>query len=100
MWSIELGPRVVWRSKGSHPYTGIFRGANHGIMRLSYIARPNPLKPVGFNPRPSMALKFLRDGMDAANLVAMFSLNGQQSWNFFRPVLPDGKILQRSIVEP
>ena len=81
----ELPLRVVWRSRdGRHPYTGIFKGANHGIVRLSYIAQPNPLKPVGFNPRPSMGLKFLRDGMDAASLVAMFSLNGQQSWNFFR----------------
>ena len=76
--------RVVWRNRGRHPYTGIFRGANHGMVRLSFIAQPNPLKPVGFNPRPSMGLKFLRNGMDSANLVAMFSLNGQQSWNFFR----------------
>ena len=60
------------------------RGANQGIIRLSYIAKPNPLKPVGFDPRPSMGIKFLRDGMDSANLVAMFSLNGQQSYNFFR----------------
>jgi len=29
-------------------------------------------------------LKFLRDGMDSANLVAMFSVGGQQSWNFFK----------------
>ena len=31
-----------------------------------------------------MGLKFLRDGMDSANLVAMYSVNGQPSeWNFF-----------------
>ena len=31
-----------------------------------------------------MGLKFLRDGMDSANLVAMYSVNGQDSWNFFK----------------
>ena len=31
-----------------------------------------------------MGLKFLRDGIDSANLVAMYSVNGQDSWNFFK----------------
>ena len=31
-----------------------------------------------------MGLKWLRDGMDSANLVAMYSVNGQpKEWNFF-----------------
>jgi len=31
-----------------------------------------------------MGLKFLRDGMDSANLVAMYGVNGQEGeWNFF-----------------
>jgi hypothetical protein len=31
-----------------------------------------------------MGLKFLRDGIDSANLVAMYSVNGQPGeWNFF-----------------
>lgn len=30
-----------------------------------------------------MGLKFLRDGEDSANLVAMYCLDGQSSWNFF-----------------
>ena len=31
-----------------------------------------------------MGLKFLRDGVDSANLVAMNSVNGQPGdWNFF-----------------
>lgn len=30
-----------------------------------------------------MGLKFLRDGIDSANLVAMNSVDGQKSWNFF-----------------
>lgn len=32
---------------------------------------------------PGMGLKFLRDGMQSANLVSMYSVNGQPSWNFF-----------------
>ena len=33
---------------------------------------------------PGMGLKFLRDGMDSANLLAMFAVEGQESWNFFK----------------
>ena len=33
---------------------------------------------------PGIGLKFLRDGLDSANLVAMHSLDGQQSWDFFQ----------------
>merc|ERR1712055_976246 len=35
------------------------------------------------NTKPGMGLKFLRDGMDSVNLVAMYSVMGQESWNFF-----------------
>ena len=42
----------------------------------------NPKK--GTNTVPGFGLKFLRDGMDAANLVAMYSVDGQESWNYFK----------------
>jgi len=32
---------------------------------------------------PGFGLKFLRDGVDSANLVAMYSLAGIKGWNFF-----------------
>ena len=32
---------------------------------------------------PGMGIKFLRDGVDSANTVAMNSVNGQESWNYF-----------------
>lgn len=33
---------------------------------------------------PGLGLKFLRDGVDSANLVAMYSVDGQpDDWNFF-----------------
>lgn len=64
-----------------HGYTGIFKGANYGIVRLSSAAQP----VVGGQPlAPGMGLKFLRDGEDSANLVAMYSVNGTpDDWNFF-----------------
>ena len=33
---------------------------------------------------PGIGLKFLRDGVDSANMMAMFSVEGQESWNFFK----------------
>ena len=41
-------------------------------------------KEPGQSRLPGIGLKFLRDGMDSANLVAMHSLDGQESWNFFK----------------
>ena len=56
-------------------------GLDHGIIRMSLATEPDPdvKKTV-----PGMGLKFLRDGIDSGNLVAMFSLQGQESWNFFK----------------
>ena len=73
--------RVQWRDLGTHPYTGLFRGADHGIVRLSLAKEPDT---DDLTTVPGLGLKFLRDGMDSANLVAMFSLDGQESWNFFK----------------
>ena len=65
---------VSLNSNGNHPFTGIFKGANKGIVRLSSAAKPakGTDAPLG----PGMGLKFLRDGIDSANLVAMYSVNG------------------------
>jgi len=73
--------RVEWRSVGSHNYTGVFKGATHGIARLSLATEPDPTQQ---KTTPGMGLKFLRDNIDSANLVAMNSVDGQQSWNFFK----------------
>ena len=35
------------------------------------------------NIKPGMGLKFLRDSVDSANLVAMFGVDGQNNLNFF-----------------
>jgi hypothetical protein len=49
-------------------------------MRLSMAAEPNTTST---STVPSFGLKFLRDGIDSANIVAEYSVEGQESWNFF-----------------
>jgi len=73
--------QVELRSLGGHPYTGIFEGATQGLVRFSLAKEPSPSSNI---TTPGLGLKFLRDGMDSANLVAMYSVNGQDSWNFFK----------------
>merc|ERR1719228_1602409 len=73
--------QVEWRNLGDHPYTGIFEGATQGIVRFSLAKEPSNTSN---STAPGMGLKFLRDGKDSANLVAMYSVNGQDSWNFFK----------------
>jgi hypothetical protein len=73
--------KVNWVSKGKHPYTGLFKGATHGYVRLSLAAAPEKSPP---QTAPGLAVKFLRDGIDSGNFVAMFGVDGQKSWNFFK----------------
>ena len=75
--------KVEWVDLGGHPYTGIFQGASQGIARLSLAQEPSP---PALNTAPGMGLKFLRDGVDSANLVAMYDVAGQESWNFFKNI--------------
>ena len=72
--------KVEWVDTGGHPYTGIFQGARQGIARFSFAKKPSP---PALKTTPGMGLKFLRDGMDSANLLALFDIAGQESWNFF-----------------
>merc|ERR1712055_702505 len=73
--------QVEWRDLGGHSYSGIFTGATKGVVRFSLAKEPDTSK---LNTAPGMGLKFLRDGVDSANLVAMYSVDGQESWNFFK----------------
>jgi len=73
--------KVEWQSSGDHPYTGVFRGGQHGLARFSVAKEPKPSVQAMI---PGMGLKFLRDSTDSANLLAMESVQGQQSWNFFK----------------
>lgn len=58
---------VRFESNGLHNYTGLFKGADYGIIRFSSSTRPG-LKDVY---TPSFGLKLLRDGQPSANLVTM-----------------------------
>jgi len=71
--------RVSYESVGDHPYTGIFKGAKFGIMRISEV---NRTVPEVVRTSPGFGLKFLRDGYPSANGLAMFSFAGQPSFNF------------------
>ena len=72
--------KVQWVDMGDHPYTGIFKGGDSGYVRLSSAAPVDTKTP---NMKPGMGVKFLRDGVDSANFVAMYGVDGQDSLNFF-----------------
>ena len=85
--SVGVVGKVEFESVPS-PYTGIFKGCKNVILRLSAAKEPDTTKttPEGAesNFTPGFGIKFLRDSMPSANLVAMFSVDGQPSWNFFK----------------
>ena len=77
--------KARWEDLGGHPYTGIFNGgADTGFVRLSTVA---PIDPDVVWMHPTMAVKFLRDGVDSANSVANLNFMGQPSFNFFESSL-------------
>jgi len=55
---IGMHGKVKFVSNGKHDLTGIFEGADHGIVRFSSAMNPAEKKPLG----PGLGLKFLRDG--------------------------------------
>ena len=62
------------------PFTGMYKQADHGLIRFSSAAAPSESYPL----TPAIGLKFLRDDADSANLVAMFGVDGQPGdWNIF-----------------
>lgn len=71
-------------------YTGCFRGVDNGIIRLSAAIQPDYTKTTAAgadgNFVPGFGLKFLRSGVASGNLVAMYSVDGQPSWNFFENI--------------
>jgi len=66
----------------SNKYTGVWgTGCDSAILRLSSAVEPTDSKMVA----PGMGFKCLRDGIESANLVAMYDLEGNPKgdWNFF-----------------
>jgi len=62
-------------------YTGVLSGCSNVVVRLSLAKKP-ATGAKGY--APGIALKCLRSGTKSGNLFAMFSLEGQDSWNFFK----------------
>jgi len=71
--------KVEFVSTGNS-YTGLFQGSSYGIVRISLAGQPSPDV---LNTAPGMGFKLLRDGMESASLVAMYGVDGQESWNVF-----------------
>jgi len=75
--------RVKWEDLKGHSYSGLFRGDNDlGLIRMS---EGNFLLPEGEikGLTPTMALKFPRDKIRSANLLANVSFEPTDSFNFF-----------------
>lgn len=82
--------KVKIESKNSK-YTGIFQGADCGLLRLSLTYKVVGERPVA----PGLALKILRDAQPSANISALVSLAGQKlDFNFF--ALSQSNIVQIS----
>lgn len=62
-------------------YSGMFRGGDFGIARLSVAG---PISTLGFTP--GMAIKFFRENnKPSGNVISMYSLSGQgKNTNFFQ----------------
>jgi len=73
--SVGVTGGIRFDSVGGHPYTGLFEGAHHGLIRLSSAKEPTK----GGGVAPGMGIKFFRDGRPSANFVAMYGLDGQPS---------------------
>jgi len=74
--------KATFTPSGSNNYTGIWsEGCDNAIVRLSSAVEPKK----GTMVAPGMGLKCMRDGIESANLVAMYSVNGnpEGNWNFF-----------------
>ncbi len=73
--------KVKFVSNDSHHYTGIFKGAECALLRLSLTYEPKKSKAVA----PGLALKVLRDKSPSANVSALYALDGQErDFNFFK----------------
>ena len=70
--------KASWQDLGGHSYTGVFKGADSMIVRTSYGAEPEPTDSSG--GAAGFAAKFLRDGIDSANIL---SIGGLSSLDYF-----------------
>lgn len=70
--------RVAFEASANSPYTGLFKGASEGLLRLSVTGDPAAR---GF--APGLALKLFVDGQPSENISALYTLSGQGgNYNF------------------
>lgn len=95
-WTHQIGAhaQVKWISNGQHPYTGVFKGSDLGIARLSTALMPSTVDNLPDTAQaPNMALKFMRGSADesspehcwdSAHMMSMPTVEGiPKEWNFF-----------------
>ncbi|KZZ33503.1 peroxidase family protein, partial [Oleiphilus sp. HI0117] len=63
---------TTFEPASGHPYTGVFKGAECGLLRLSVTGDPNDR---GF--APGLAWKVFVDGRNSRNVSALYTLSGQ-----------------------
>ncbi len=74
---------VAFDAEPNQPFTGIFKGAECGLLRLSVTGDPNDR---GF--APGLAWKVFVDGKNSRNVAALYTLSGQgDNHNFFEKEL-------------
>ncbi len=68
------------------PFTGLFgpAGADHCLVRCSMARRTGVGPSAKITATPGIAIKAFRSGCHSGNVVAMYGVDGQHSWNFFR----------------
>lgn len=85
--SVGVVGSVKFVAEADTPYTGLFKGADSALIRFSLAKDPSYKKPEAKNAydnyTPGLGLKFLADGVPSANLVAMWGVNGVDTFNFF-----------------
>jgi hypothetical protein len=66
------------QSVNGHPFTGMFLEGDHGIIRMSLAGKPtiSTKDPTKNLMVPAIGLKFLRDGMESANIVGINTVAG------------------------
>lgn len=65
----------------NNSFTGIYSGADCGLLRLSLTYSPKGSKPVA----PGLALKIFRENNPSVNVSALYSLEGQEKdFNFLK----------------
>jgi len=78
---------VKWIPINGTGFTGIQieGGSSNVIMRLS---ETGMIHAESSGLKPSVAFKFLRDGVSSDNIVAMPSFSGSGHWNFLKTAMP------------